>query len=353
MKILTIVGARPQFIKAALVSDKLQDYRNIQEKILHTGQHYDANMSEIFFKELKVPRPYHNLCVGSGSHAKQTAAMMLGIEKQCLKEKPDVVMVYGDTNSTLAAALTAAKLHIPVAHVEAGVRSYNPNMPEEINRILTDKISRWLFAPSVQAETNLVEEGIENYSDARIYFSGDVMFDLLLKYQHKIRIPKYQNYFLLTLHRQESTDNPDLFFKVIHAFRESGQSIVWPVHPRVRKLLKKIAVPKNMILIDPVGYVEMLSLIQSSTAVFTDSGGLQKEVCILNKPCFTLRSETEWTETVETGWNELLKFDPYQVQAVFKKARWNRCGIQPFGPTEYYGDGNAAEKIAKRLSMSA
>ncbi len=348
MKIVTIVGARPQFIKAATISRLIAGHPGIQEVLVHTGQHYDANMSDIFFEELHIPKPDYHLEVGSGSHAVQTGLMLKGIEEVLLKEKPDWTMVYGDTNSTLAGALAAAKLHIPVAHVEAGLRSFNRIMPEEINRIVTDRIADLLFAPTPTAVSNLEKEGLSDIT----FYSGDVMYDSILFYQDKINkapetyqtpgIPK--QYLLATIHRAENTDQPENLSHILEAFRKSGKEIVWPIHPRTRKILtKNFAPPSNLQIIDPTGYLQMLKLTMDAEKVLTDSGGLQKEAYFLGTPCITLRTETEWVETVHDGWNTIVGSDPVKIVDAIG------LPLPTAGSHSFFGKGNAAEEIINQL----
>ncbi len=325
-RILTIIGARPQFIKASAVSRELQKIGD--ELIVHTGQHYDDNMSRIFFDELKIPRPDYNLGIGSGGHGAQTGAMLAAIEDVLQKERPDRVLVYGDTNSTLAGALAAAKLHIPVAHVEAGLRSFNRHMPEEINRVVTDHLSDILFCPSQTAINNLAAEGITR----GVHLVGDVMYEALM---HAVAIAKRQSdilermdlhdggYILATVHRAENTDQPDRLKKIIEALYEISQThtVVFPVHPRTRNKLKELpdalasAINSTLSMIEPVGYLDMVRLESGAKMIMTDSGGIQKEAYWLNVPCVTLREETEWVETVEQGWNVLVGTDHDRILA--------------------------------------
>jgi UDP-GlcNAc3NAcA epimerase len=348
MKILTIVGARPQFIKAATLSRVISSNSDVREIILHTGQHYDQNMSEIFFRELNIPEPDINLEVGSGSHGVQTGAMLAGIEEQLLKHKPDITLVYGDTNSTLAGALASVKLHIPVAHVEAGLRSFNRAMPEEINRIATDSISDLLLAPTQTAMSHLAREGLGQYA----HFTGDVMYDSILFYRawvskdpHKYLTPGLpDSYYLATIHRAENTDNPENLKAIFQAFESISQPVVLPVHPRTRKIIAdQTKIPSNLYLTDPVGYLQMMKLTLDSIKVLTDSGGLQKEAYFLGRPCITLRTETEWVETLHDGWNTITGTDPEKITTAIH---------QPF-PTSSrrgdFGDGKAAEAILKKL----
>jgi UDP-GlcNAc3NAcA epimerase len=349
MKIVSIVGARPQFIKAATVSRVIRATDGIRETILHTGQHYDKNMSEIFFRELDIAEPALNLGVGSGSHAWQTGEMMKGIEDVLMKEKPDWTLIYGDTNSTLAGALASVKLHIPVAHVEAGLRSFNRIMPEEINRIVADRISDLLFAPTQTALTNLAQEGLAGNS----VFSGDVMFDSVLHYKKIIESNPGQftindipdSYLLATIHRAENTDNIENLRSIFLALSKVGLPVILPLHPRTRKyIINAIAIPSNIIIIEPRGYLEMLKLTMGSLKVITDSGGLQKEAYFLQKQCITIRSETEWIETLHDQWNIVSGTNPDKiVEAIM--ASMPTAQTRPD-----FGNGSAAEFIIKKLS---
>jgi len=303
MKIMSIVGARPQFIKAAPVSRVLR--RTHQEVLVHTGQHYDDNMSEVFFRELEIPRPDVNLEIGSGPHGEQTGRMMGGIEKVALDIKPDWVLVYGDTNSTVAGALVAAKLHIKVAHVEAGLRSFDRRMPEEINRVLTDHVSDLLLCPTEVAITNLAREGIEH----GVHLVGDVMYDAFLFNLEAARkrdgILKEMGlapdaFALATIHRAENADDPARLAAILEGIGQSGMDVILPLHPRTRGRLNG-APPARIRIVDPVGYLDMLALEDAAAVIVTDSGGVQKEAYFLSKPCVTLRDRTEWTETVEAG----------------------------------------------------
>lgn len=320
MKIASVVGARPQFIKTAAVSRALRAIEGVKETLIHTGQHYDANMSSVFFEELEIPHPDYNLGIGSATHGAQTGRMLEAIEGVLLKEKPDWVLVYGDTNSTLAGALAAVKLHIPVAHVEAGLRSFNRRMPEEINRVLTDHASDLLFAPTQTAVENLQREGIP---DARIKLVGDVMYDAALYYgakaERQSRIlnalklePK--GYILATIHRAENTDDPLRLRAIFDSLAEIAHEIkvVLPLHPRTRAALVQASLydkaAQSICLIEPVGYLDMMMLEKNARLIATDSGGVQKEAFFYHVPCVTLREETEWVELVELGWNYLIKF---------------------------------------------
>lgn len=344
MKILTIIGARPQFIKAACFSRICKD--KVEEIIIHTGQHYDKNMSDIFFEELNIPKPKYNLEVGSGNHGKQTGTMMIQIEKIVEEEKPDVILVYGDTNSTLAGALVGSKLLIPVYHIEAGLRSYNKNMPEEQNRILTDHISKILFCPSKTAIMNLEKEGISK----NIYNTGDIMYDAVLynsilaekksKILQKLDLtPK--KYILSTIHRAENTNSKKRLTEIIKALNESEEQIILPIHPRTIGYLKlyNLKVNNNVKIIEPVGYLDMLCLEKNAKKILTDSGGIQKEAYFLEIPCITMRDETEWVETVEYGWNILVGADKNKIKNAIKAK--HLVNERP----ECFGNGKTAEKI--------
>ena len=333
-KIVTIVGARPQFVKAAILSKQLK--REFNEIVIHTGQHYDFDMSDIFFNEFDY-KPDINLNVGSGTHAKQTGIMMQSIEAQLMKIKPKAVIVFGDTNSTIAGALAATKLHIPVVHVEAGLRSLNRKMPEEINRIATDHISDLLFAPTMDAMDNLQEEHLV----MRSFFTGDVMFDAIMNAE-KVEIKNLpEKFYLATIHRAENTNVISLS-RVFEAFNELQVPIIFPVHPRVRPVLDAIAVPDNVKLWSPVGYAKMLELIRRADKVFTDSGGMQKEAYILGTQCITLRKETEWTDTLHDNWNTLTGTNAFKIIQAADKEPSGRRG-------KFFGDGTACENICHLL----
>jgi UDP-GlcNAc3NAcA epimerase len=354
MKILTVIGARPQFVKTAAVSRVINQYSQIQEIIVHTGQHYDTNLSDVFFEEMEIPKPKHHLGISAKSHGAMTGEMLTGVESICLNEKPNLVLVYGDTNSTLAGALAASKLHIPVAHVEAGLRSFNMKMPEEVNRILTDRISKYLFCPTYTAIKNLELEGYKNFP-CQIYQTGDVMYDAALYYSkrssEKAQVAKnlgLESFVLCTVHRAENTDSIERLSGIFKALSEIGSKIpvVLPLHPRTRKYLESYQVStKGVKIIDPVGYFDMLELLKKSSLVITDSGGLQKESYFFDKACITLRDETEWTELVDAGHNVLagtsaeIILEKFQVMKE-KKPTWIK-GI--------YGQGDASEKIVKKL----
>ena len=352
MKVATIVGARPQFIKCAPVSRKLRE--SAAEVLIHTGQHYDSNMSELFFHDLEIPEPDYNLGVGSGTHGEQSGEMLKQIEKVLLKEKPDYVLVFGDTNSTLAGALAAAKLCIPVAHVEAGLRSFNRRMPEELNRLVTDHVSSLLFCPTETSVKNLAREGITQH----VYLVGDVMYDALLsnaqRAEEKSRILKQlqlqpKSYFLATVHRAENTDDPRRLAVIVKAFEMISDSftIVWPVHPRTRKALESYGLRKNgqsLSILDPVSYLDMLCLEKAARGILTDSGGVQKEAYWLKVPCITLREESEWIETLRTGWNTLACMDPDAIFAAATKPPPSAAGLD-----NLFGDGHSATKIVRTL----
>ena len=371
MKIVTIIGARPQFIKAAAVSraiaghnDKTSnsEHRTITEVIIHTGQHYDEGMSAVFFRELEIPEPLYNIGIGSGPHGQQTGRMIEAIEKLLMTEKPDWVLVYGDTNSTLAGALAAAKLHIPVAHVEAGLRSFNRRMPEEINRVLTDHLSTLLFCPSQVAVDNLAAEGISSKRTPdsspmtpQILVVGDVMADALQFAANKVDTNsdilnclglKPHHYLLATIHRAENTDNPERLGNIMSALSELAkrEPVVLPLHPRTKKILTashpSLLVSDSLLrIIEPVGYFDVIALAQSSRVILTDSGGMQKEAYWLKVPCVTLRDETEWVETVETGWNVLTGADEKRIGYVAQNF------TPPAEHPSLYGDGQAAKRV--------
>jgi len=358
-KITTIVGARPQFIKAAALSRLLRKLEGVKEILVHTGQHFDDNMSEIFFEQMHIPKPDYNLEIEGLSHAAMTGRMLEEIEKVLLLEKPDLVLVYGDTNSTLAGALAAAKLHISVAHVEAGLRSFNRRMPEEVNRVLTDHIADLLFAPTRTAVDNLGNEGI---ASEKIHFVGDVMQDAALYYAPRARKPDFpedhelslrEPFVLCTLHRAENTDDSQRLKEIFAAVMEISRKtpVIMPLHPRTRNRLAEIGMKisddaTKLCLVDPVGYLEMIWLLQHCSLVLTDSGGLQKEAYFFKKPCITLRDETEWVELVEAGVNRLAGAVRESIICSFHQMR----EVEPdaFG-ADLYGGGRACRKIAKIL----
>ncbi len=349
MKIVSITGARPQFIKASVVSRALRK-AGFQEIMVNTGQHYDPQMARIFFDEMEIPRPDYDLEVGSGTQAEQTAATLVRVEKVLLKEKPDLVLVYGDTNATIGGTLAAAKLHIPVAHVEAGLRSYNRRMPEEINRVVTDVLAEFLFCPSQEAVDNLRREGLER----GVYLTGDVMVDALYHYSQVAEtkskiLDKYGlsagGYVLMTIHRPVNADDSKRLSILLHALEKAEKPVLFPVHPRTRKLipLEKLADHPTIRFLDPVGYLDMLKLEKNAAVILTDSGGVQKEAYLHRVPCITLRTETEWKETVADGWNTLVFSDwDRLIQLINNPPR-----AKKWHP--HYGDGQAASRIAAIL----
>lgn len=349
MRLASIVGARPQFVKLAPVSCAIRQQH--EELIIHTGQHYDYNMSAQFFDELAIPVPDYHLGIGSGTHGAQTARMLESVEQVLLKDRPDWVVVYGDTNSTLAGALAAAKLHIPIAHVEAGLRSFNRAMPEEINRVVADHFSDRLFCPTETAQKNARSEGITK----GVEVVGDVMYDILLQARSKIDdhvrtlLPGLgvtpQNYTLVTVHRAANTDDQGAMCAIAHALNRLEIPIIFPVHPRTRACLEKYGITwkKHIRLIEPVGYIDMLALESSAYRILTDSGGVQKEAFLLGVPCITLREETEWTETVDTGWNTLVGNRWEDIVEAVGLPRPNLPQQNPFGK------GDAALRIAHSL----
>ena len=356
MRVLTAVGARPQFIKAAPVSRVLRQQHT--EFLVHTGQHYDYEMSQIFFEEMDIPTPDVYLGIGSGSHGQQTGLMLMRLEEVMLDRQPDWVLVYGDTNSTLAAALAAVKLHIPVAHVEAGLRSFNRIMPEEHNRVLTDHCSDLLFCPTRTATKNLRQEGIAR----GIHLVGDTMFDAALQFvdiargRSKILQDlglKPKEYLLATVHRPYNTDVPANLGSILSAFREIGERIVFPIHPRTRQRITEyglndlLAKSPNVQVIEPVGYLHMLLLEQNARLILTDSGGMQKEAYFFEVPCVTLRPETEWVETVTAGWNVAVGADKQQIiAAVTRGANHDRNHDRQTG---LFGNGQASQQIVRIL----
>ena len=350
MNIITIVGARPQFVKAAVVSREISTHDDIHETIIHTGQHFDPNMSDLFFEEMRIPAPGYNLNINSLSHGAMTGKMLEEIEKVLLDKKPDWVLVYGDTNSTLAGALAAKKLHIRVAHVEAGLRSFNMTMPEEINRILTDRVSDILFCPTETAIRNLQNEGFDHF-DSRVVLSGDVMLDAALFYRQYSRPPQIElkrDFVLATLHRAENTDTPEYLSEIIRALETISreQDVLLPLHPRTRAKLEASGYNTRLSpihFIDPVGYLEMIHLLDKCSLVMTDSGGLQKEAFFFRKYCITLRNETEWTELVDHGYNALAGNSYDKIIQAYREQP------HPDFSTPLYGDGHAAKAIVDTL----
>lgn len=360
MKIVTVVGARPQFVKAATVSAEVVRLAKtgaaIEEVLVHTGQHYDQNMSQVFFDQLEVPRPKYNLAVGSGSHGAMTGKMLSAVEQILIDEKPDWLLVYGDTNSTLAGALAAAKLHLPVCHVEAGLRSFDKRMPEEINRILTDHVSELLLCPTRAAIENLKHEGITR----GVHHVGDVMYDAALIFAAVAERSsdvitrlalRAKSFCLATVHRAENTDQPARLEGILSALGKLATPscpVVLPLHPRTRAMLKDsnagrlVAQSPALRVIDPVPFLDMIVLEQRAKLIFTDSGGVQKEAYFHGVPCVTLRDETEWVETVEAGWNQLAGADSARIERAAATSK-------PGRPIDEYGDGTAAAKVVELL----
>lgn len=351
IKIVTIIGARPQFIKAGALSRKFKIDKEIDEILVHTGQHYDDKMSKVFFEELQIPKPKYNLALGGLSHGAMTGRMIEEIEKILNQEKPHFTLVYGDTDSTLAGALASVKLHIPIIHVEAGLRSFNMAMPEEINRILTDRISRLLFAPSSTAMQNLKNEGFLHFP-CTIVQSGDIMQDAVLHYANIAQKPALElskDFALCTIHRAENTDCASRLQEIFAALREIAKQtqIILPLHPRTQKILMQEHInTQGIMLIEPVGYLEMIWLLQHCKIILTDSGGLQKEAYFFKKPCLTLRDETEWVELVEKGYNTIVGANRERIIQHFAKIADNT--IIQFCDT-LYGGGKAAETICQTI----
>ena len=350
MKIISIVGARPEFIQAAPVSRALR--KNHQEILVHTGQHYDYLMSQTFFDELGIPEPDYNLEVGSGSHASQTAEILVRFEEVILKEKPDVVIVRGDTNSTLAGALVASKLHFPTVHIEAGERSFDKRMPEEINRLVADQLSFAYFCVSQTAVNQLAKEGITK----NVFWVGDVMLDANIANRPLARQKSSvlsrlefapEQYGLVTVHRAANTDDPSRLSNIVNVLNQVGETVVFPVHPRTRGALQNLNVRfgDNVRLIEPVGYYDMMVLEENARIIATDSGGVQREAYFMRKPCLTLRDETEWTETIQAGWNKLVGVEVGRILHEWKSFQ------PPAEQPPIFGDGTAGEKIAEILGQ--
>ncbi len=359
MKLATIIGARPQFIKAALISRYIRKNRcfgkNVKEVLINTGQHYDYNMSRRFFEELDIPRPEYNLRVGPAPKIIQITEMMRRAERVLKKERPDAVLVYGDTNTTLAGALIAASFNIPIFHIEAGLRSYDRSMPEEVNRVLTDHLSEMLFCPTRQAVENLKKEGITK----GVYLTGDMMYELALKMSRisskksnvlkRLELKK-KGYILATIHRESNTDIKQNLTSIVNAFRRIKGTVVFPVHPRTTKMLKRFSLwrllreAKNVKIIFPLGYMDMICLEKNASKIITDSGGVQKEAYFFKVPCITLRDRTEWIETLRGGWNLLVGADSDKILAALKKHKLNGRHYS------YYGNGRVSEKIVKIIS---
>jgi UDP-N-acetylglucosamine 2-epimerase len=350
--IVTVIGARPQFVKAAVVSRALQK-KGIQEIIVHTGQHYDEQMSEIFWKQLNIPNVSTNLQAGSGSHGKQTSAMIEKLEQfiHSLPEFPKALLLYGDTNSTLAGSIVASKINLPVIHVEAGLRSFNRTMPEEINRIVTDHLSGILFCSSQEGVTQLSKEGITNH----VYNTGDVMYDAVSVFGdiadssvsvNNILPFSSKEFVLLTLHRPSNTDNQENLTAIFNAIEQLKVPVLWPLHPRLKSIIENRSLPKNIYLIPPLGYLEMLTVLKNCSKVVTDSGGLQKEAYWLKKPCITVRTETEWVETKHNNWNQVVGVNTDLIVKAFflsvEESTWKPL----------YGNADAADKIAEIIKQN-
>jgi len=356
MKILTVIGARPQFIKASVVSTAIQNSSILDEKIIHTGQHFDANMSNIFFDQLGIPKPHYQLDINSGSHGSMTGRMLEQIEEICLAEQPDRLMVYGDTNSTLAGALAAAKLHIPVAHIEAGLRSFNMQMPEEINRILTDQVSDILFCPTDTAVSNLKNEGFDN-KPVQVLNVGDVMQDSSLFFSERavkgsslVDVPN-DGFIVATLHRAENTDDANRLQSIIEALNyihENIRPVILPLHPRTQKVVKSLGLELKMLVLEPVGYLEMIWLLKHCDAVVSDSGGVQKEAFFFKKPCVTMRDQTEWVELIEHGVNVLAGADTQKIIQCTEAM----LGKTIEDPLSLYGGGHASRNIVNILEKA-
>lgn len=352
MKVLTIVGARPQFIKASVVSKAIYEQTGLSETIIHTGQHFDANMSDIFFDQLGIPRPHYQLDIHGGSHGEMTGRMLSEIERVMIKETPDRVLVYGDTNSTLAGALAAVKLHIPVAHIEAGLRSFNMRMPEEINRILTDQVSDLLFCPTQAAIDNLAREGFSD-KPVQVLNVGDVMQDSALFFAQRAAAPQgfdlIDGFILTTLHRAENTDDPvrlEAIVNALNVIHATVAPVLLPLHPRTKAAIANAALTLDVHTVDPVGYLEMIWLLQRCGLVLTDSGGVQKEAFFFGKACVTMRDQTEWVELVEVGANHLVGAEQDNIIAAV--GRYHGHSIED--QHQLYGGGQAAKRITEYLS---
>lgn len=354
INIITLVGARPQFVKAAVISRAFSNMNETNEKIIHTGQHYDNNMSDVFFEEMRIPKPDINLGIGGGTHGQNTGRMIEKIEEVLLTEKPDCLLVYGDTDSTLAGAIAASKLHIPVAHVEAGLRSNNRKMPEEINRILTDHASSYLFTPTKNATNILHTEGID---DNKIFQHGDVMYDAVLYYStlakdrskiiEELKLDKI-DYVLATVHRAENVDDDFKIKEIFEGFNRANRKIILPLHPRTKNKLNSldISLSNNIQIINPVGYFDMLMLEKNADLIVTDSGGVQKEAFFHKVPCITLREETEWVELINSGWNQLCDIDRNEIAKLMNQPQITGENIP------LYGYGNSGNLIIETLEKT-
>lgn len=352
MKIISLIGARPQFIKEAVVNSEFKKRKNVKEIIVNSGQHYDFNMADIFFDVLNISKPDYNLNIGSGNHGEMTGKIMIEFEKIVLKEAPNAIIVYGDTNTTLAGAIVSSKLKIPIYHIEAGIRMFPKNMPEEINRVLTDRISDKLFCPSNLAVENLKKEGIIN----GVYFTGDVMFDLFLKMEKDFRYDFFKNlnlkekeYVLLTLHRDYNVDNEDRLFQILQNISKIKErvKVVFPIHPRTKKMINKFGLEKfleDIIVTEPTDYLNLMGLVKMSKKVISDSGGVQKEAYFAKKRCGIISIDTGWQEIVDIGWNRLL--DPGDIEEFILSEEQNDY-IE-----KLYGNGKAGEKIANIICQN-
>ena len=348
-KILTIVGARPQFIKAAIVSQKFSDFEDFEEVLVHTGQHYDENMSNVFFSELSIPKPGYTLNINNCSHAEMTGKMLIELDKVFDAVEPDALLVYGDTNSTLAASLVAAKKDIPIIHVEAGLRSNNRKMPEEINRVLTDHVSSLLFTPCENASKTLLKEGIE---EDKVIFVGDVMFDLFLQIKSKLRPvdSESKKYVVCTIHRQDNTDDSEKLVQIFKKLDELHEDIevIMPLHPRTKKMIETYDIKTNVTFVKPVSYIDMMELVAGAQFVITDSGGLQKEAFFNEKVCITIREETEWVELIDINWNTLYDLSSGKpLLDVYNEI--NRKKVIGASP---YGTGNASTLILEHIQKN-
>jgi len=355
LKILTVIGARPQFVKAAAVSREFRKHKGIKETIVHTGQHFDKSMSDVFFEEMDIPKPDFNLNIHGLSHGAMTGQMMEKLDTILMNVRPDFVLVYGDTNSTLAGALCASKLHFKVAHVEAGLRSFNMSMPEEINRIIVDRISNILFCPTDTAVINLKNEGFFDFGST-IVNSGDVMYDAALFYAQKSarkslividRALRTNDFVLATIHRAENTDDTIRLSSIVKALNKIAENrrVILPLHPRTKKIIQQNGLSLKFDVIDPVGYFDMLELLKNCAVVMTDSGGVQKEAYFFKKPCITLRDETEWTELVEEGFNEVVGSDHDKIIDAYNRLPERKCDYEK----KLYGNGNASALIVEAL----